>query len=230
MKHAGTCSVCGKHFERNRPLRGATCSARCRGVLRRRESVQRICKHCGSQFAVRPSSNVKFCSIACFNQSPHRGSRAKTPMLLNCSGCGKEFKRHAGHLTQRYCSVKCRDTKSEPPRRCKFCDREFTARRPTMLYCSRACGARNRFKGKQTYQVSTRAKAALMSDDPQCGRCGYHKVAGILQIHHKDRNKRNNTPENVELVCPNCHEEEHFAKSDGRYHSNKPQNRSVTLL
>ena len=42
-----------------------------------------------------------------------------------------------------------------------------------------------------------------------CERCGYSKVA-ILQVHHKDRNSQHNELCNLELLCPNCHYEEHY--------------------
>jgi hypothetical protein len=42
-----------------------------------------------------------------------------------------------------------------------------------------------------------------------CERCDYGKYE-ILQIHHKDRNRSNNDMSNLELICPDCHYEEHF--------------------
>jgi len=42
-----------------------------------------------------------------------------------------------------------------------------------------------------------------------CGRCGYTKYE-ILQVHHKNRNRNNNNLDNLELICPNCHCEEHL--------------------
>lgn len=42
-----------------------------------------------------------------------------------------------------------------------------------------------------------------------CERCGYNKIE-ILHLHHKDRNRRNNELGNLELICPNCHYEEHY--------------------
>ena len=41
-----------------------------------------------------------------------------------------------------------------------------------------------------------------------CERCGYSKKE-VLHLHHKDRNRNNNDPSNLELICPNCHYEEH---------------------
>ncbi len=42
-----------------------------------------------------------------------------------------------------------------------------------------------------------------------CARCTYNKYE-ILQVHHKDRNRNNNKLDNLELICPNCHYEEHL--------------------
>lgn len=42
-----------------------------------------------------------------------------------------------------------------------------------------------------------------------CERCGYNKKE-ILHVHHKDRNRTNNDMDNLELICPNCHYEEHY--------------------
>jgi len=30
-----------------------------------------------------------------------------------------------------------------------------------------------------------------------------------LELHHRDRNRRNNRPENLETLCANCHRLEH---------------------
>ena len=43
----------------------------------------------------------------------------------------------------------------------------------------------------------------------KCERCDYNKFE-ILQVHHKDKNRNNNELDNLALICPNCHYEEHF--------------------
>ena len=47
----------------------------------------------------------------------------------------------------------------------------------------------------------------------KCERCSYIKLE-ILQVHHKDRNRSNNDLSNLELICPNCHYEEHYFENN----------------
>ena len=83
--------------------------------------------------------------------------------------------------------------------------------------CSRACANKHRtgiqYKINRPKEnvVSERAlKIRLLKDRGRiCERCGYNKPE-ILQIHHKDRNRSNNNIDNLELICPNCHFEEHY--------------------
>ena len=46
----------------------------------------------------------------------------------------------------------------------------------------------------------------------KCERCGY-AVYQILQVHHIDRNRNDNSLDNLELLCPNCHAKEHYLKN-----------------
>ena len=39
-----------------------------------------------------------------------------------------------------------------------------------------------------------------------CNLCG---TKGDLLAHHKDRNWRNNVPENIQILCRSCHTKEH---------------------
>jgi DNA-directed RNA polymerase subunit RPC12/RpoP len=42
----------------------------------------------------------------------------------------------------------------------------------------------------------------------KCEECG--KTPKVLIIHHKDFNKDNDDPENLELLCPYCHFKKHL--------------------
>ena len=47
----------------------------------------------------------------------------------------------------------------------------------------------------------------------KCERCGYDKEQCVLHAHHKDRDKKNNSRNNLEILCANCHYIEHFKKT-----------------
>jgi hypothetical protein len=41
----------------------------------------------------------------------------------------------------------------------------------------------------------------------------------VLQVHHRDRDRTNNEPVNLEVLCPTCHDEDHFFSKDGKWSS-----------
>ena len=47
--------------------------------------------------------------------------------------------------------------------------------------------------------------------EPACAACGSVKK---LNVHHKDRNRKNNDYSNLEVLCPNCHSIEHMKHID----------------
>ncbi|MBI5102510.1 MAG: HNH nuclease family protein [Nitrospirae bacterium] len=57
----------------------------------------------------------------------------------------------------------------------------------------------------------------------KCGREFGHKDRGLLTVHHKDGNNRNNPPDgsNWENLCIYCHEDEHSRGLLGKYLSGK---------
>jgi hypothetical protein len=83
--------------------------------------------------------------------------------------------------------------------------------------CSRACSNilrtgikyhQGRPRDKVVSQQALKVRLSL-ARGKVCERCSYDKYE-ILQVHHKDRNRNNNELENLELICPNCHYEDHF--------------------
>jgi Zn finger protein HypA/HybF involved in hydrogenase expression len=106
---------------------------------------------------------------------------------MECLKCNTKTK------NQKYCSVQCQK------------DYEYT------LYIKRW------FEGKETgtyangFKVSNYVRRYLWEiHDNQCSRCGWNTpnpVTGkpILEVEHLDGNSENNKPENLDLICPNCH-------------------------
>jgi len=61
-------------------------------------------------------------------------------------------------------------------------------------------------------------------EELKCEECGYNKHPEILQVHHIDRDRTNNTIDNLKLLCPTCHEEDHFLNNDGRWNNKRSRN------
>ncbi len=128
-----------------------------------------------------------------------------------------EMQRNLGKV---YCSRACygRSCRKELP--CRVCEKPILASLNKRT-CSRACANTQRagtyYDGRQLKNnvVSQRAvKHQLIAARGQrCERCGYSKTE-ILNVHHKDRNRKNNNLSNLELICPNCHSEEHYLKNN----------------
>lgn len=85
------------------------------------------------------------------------------------------------------------------------------------ITCSRSCSNKHR-KGikykigrpKDKTKIFRVLKSKLTKGGKsKCERCDYNKIE-ILQIHHKNRNRNDNNLDNLEILCPNCHYEEHY--------------------
>ena len=65
---------------------------------------------------------------------------------------------------------------------------------------------------------STRA-AELVKQTGKCQECGHDGSESRLGIHHKDRNKHNQRPSNLAVLCHKCHMREHRHEiGGGAYH------------
>lgn len=138
----------------------------------------------------------------------------------NCQVCNKpiyrkpsEIKKSHGHA---FCSMDCYGKSIRKERPCLVCGTPIMAQFNKKT-CSRACANKHRagtkYLGRRPKDKVVHFKSLklrlLRNRVNQCAKCGYNKIE-ILQIHHKDRNRKNNNLENLELICPNCHFEEHL--------------------
>lgn len=140
-----------------------------------------------------------------------------------CAVCGKSVYRRPNELARAesglFCSQACygKSTRKEHP--CSICGTPILAGSHKKT-CSRACANKNRAGMRYTrnqprdkVRTQRAVKVRLLKQrGGQCERCSYSKVE-ILEMHHKDRNRNNNSLANLELICPNCHAEEHCLKS-----------------
>lgn len=165
-----------------------------------------------------------------------QGHRPRKGSYFICETCGDEFylcpsfiRQHEKHGSKiRFCSMKCYDKTgdknpfhgkkhttesknkmSENPNRPKF---QRGENNPNFL----RYGSESSYIGKT--DVWWRKK--LLKEIGECEKCGL-KDKRILTIHHKDRNKENNTRENLILLCWNCHNLDHYKSKTGAYHNCK---------
>ena len=139
-----------------------------------------------------------------------------------CVVCDKAIYRRPGVLKQNkgnvYCNQSCygRACRKEIP--CLVCGTLLLSGLNKKT-CSRSCANKNRTgisyntgRLKDKVQSQKRLKVRLLKTrGKQCERCGFD-VYQILQVHHIDRNRKHNELCNLELLCPNCHTEEHYLK------------------
>lgn len=143
----------------------------------------------------------------------------------------KEVRRGNGKFCSLSCASKVNGRKryeNRPKFTCAFCSIEFfrkkTLPKHGLVFCSRAHkDAAQRLGGIQEIQpphygtggaaASYRATAFRVYP-PRCNRCGYDTHVKILVVHHRDRDRTNNTSENLEILCPNCHAIEHWVEQE----------------
>lgn len=130
----------------------------------------------------------------------------------------------------RKCSVIYNNTKYPKRKRkkkyCKFCNKELIGKKRQNTFCNQSChqkyktkiyiekwlaGKVSGAKGNGGYSISKRVRDYLLKKaNYQCSRCGWSKVNSCtgnipLEIDHIDGNWKNNRPENLRVLCPNCH-------------------------
>lgn len=117
-----------------------------------------------------------------------------------------------------FCSMSCYGISCRKEKPCIICGKAILSGENKKT-CSRSCSNKNR-TGIRYKINSPRDKAKdirtlkiklLKNKGKICERCGYD-IYEILEIHHKDKNRKNNELSNLELLCPNCHTKEHYLK------------------
>lgn len=138
------------------------------------------CAFCNNQFISRIDQPRKYCSEAC-----SKFGRRKR-VQLSCASCNKSFERK-----------KCGLVNSKSG----------------LYFCCRNCKDNAQKLGgikeiqPSHYGTSTQPKYRHLFEEKDliCSRCGYNEFASSVQIHHKDKNRDNNTKENLMPLCANCH-------------------------
>jgi hypothetical protein len=108
-----------------------------------------------------------------------------------CLNCGKECVKYQSS-NGKFCSHKCQSD---------FQYKEYIKR----WLSGEESGTINKFSTSKSVR-----RYLFEINNSSCQKCGCSDVneftgKSILQIHHIDGNPTNNSPSNLELLCPNCH-------------------------
>ena len=117
-----------------------------------------------------------------------------------------------------FCSPACYGVSCRKEINCVICGKSILSGLNKKT-CSRSCSNKNREgikykinRPKDRVEDLRRIKVKLLNiRGKKCERCKYNKVE-ILQVHHRNRDRGDNSLENLEIICPNCHYEEHYFK------------------
>lgn len=163
------------------------------------------CIQCGTPKSVRQidldRGDGRFCSKTCFADW-HRGRKrvSHAPNKI-CALCAAPFYRHPSKAKSSsglyYC---CRDHKDQAQR----LDSTISGVLRPSHY-----GSGN---GSSDYR-----ERALAHFNNVCDCCGFSDVPEVLVVHHRDRDRTNNTLDNLRILCPTCHDVDHFRAGDGRF-------------
>ncbi|MBI5456259.1 HNH endonuclease [Candidatus Kaiserbacteria bacterium] len=144
----------------------------------------------------------------------------RTPNV-KCAVCEKLVYRRPVELQisngKAYCGQICYGLSQRKETPCAVCKIPILASKHAKT-CSRACA--NKYRTGIKYKLGRPKKDKVQNQralklrliqerGTKCERCGYSKIE-ILQVHHCDRDRNNNELKNLELICPNCHYEEHY--------------------
>lgn len=143
--------------------------------INKRTSVAIRCKVCGYEWTISP------CSIMPSNTKKHAfgGCPACKYEEVECAYCHKKIKRLKTELAKNQSGYN---------------------------YCSRECG--NRHKNlliMQTKDGTAYRRNAFLHYPHQCDICGWDEDERVLEVHHLDENRENNSIENLRILCPICH-------------------------
>lgn len=187
------------------------------------------CVICSTPFLPKPNTTGKYCSLTCASRSRAKGATRrvneenylKTPTF--CKGCDKILPYQKVLNKAVFCGSSCSATfhnqqRGRSTKLCDCCNTPFVYSNKSQRYCSRKCfgiikknitTVRKFEKGlidrRPTMKRILLDRHGHKCQDSRCGIEMWHDQPVPLELDHIDGNAGNNMPDNVRLLCPNCH-------------------------
>lgn len=173
------------------------------GLVSKERAIKRyydnpaFCKYCGQIIELRDGEipaitrQRVFCSPEChskFQSQKMIDNKIKKRKPKYCLNCGKELNRHQN----KYCSSHCQQ---------EFQYKEYIDKWKNGMIDGLSGG----------YQLSENIRRYIREKfNNKCCECGWDKINPVtgrlpLEVHHIDGNYKNNSEDNLTLLCPNCH-------------------------
>lgn len=201
------CEKCGKDHDGSYGS-GRFCSQKCAcsfstKAVNYNELKDGNCSVCGKEMKIKKfASSLLVKCEDCRKQRFYSKSGYKKPyqekVIVVCYTCGKEFKRIKSRVSKtNFCCKKCYlegyGKSIRGPLIKKWLETDWN---PT--------------KGKSGEIPKFIRKYLFDKHNNKCTRCGWSKInetTGLipLEVEHLDGDWKNNRPENLDLICPNCH-------------------------
>lgn len=67
--------------------------------------------------------------------------------------------------------------------------------------------------------LSCKGARRLRNERGRCERCGHDGSESRLEVHHRDRDKRNQEPSNLVVLCHQCHMQDHAEAGETGWHA-----------
>ena len=165
-------------------------------------------------------------------------------MIRNCNICEKPYQAEQRYLNRGQgltCSRTCgtilasqkKVVKHEPNVVCAYCQTPFYKResrldksKSGLFFCCREHkDLSQRLGGIQeimpshygTARTPSYRKKAFALLPNLCARCGWDLYPDVLEVNHIDKDRTNNSIDNLEILCPTCHQVFHFLDKSGRW-------------
>ena len=162
-----------------------------------------------------------------------KSARVMTILQVECKSCGKqtEVDLRKYNLYKKYeWDFHCPDCKNQKREgritdTCPVCGKTFTRIKSAkksksgLYFCSQSCAATynnshyRRGENNPNWIDGSHAgrayiKAAFRTYKHKCAMCGLTEEC-CLQVHHIDKNRGNDNPDNLIILCANCHSRIH---------------------
>ena len=171
-----------------------------------------ICEYCGSEFYTE-NKHQRFCSRSCSAKHTNRLRPQRT--IESRLKTSESLKRSWGNIHES--SIEIFENQ-----KCIYCGKDIHTIVKKREFCCQECRTQYNYEKKvkdwldnpsivsSTFIPRYIKRWMFENRGCRCEECGWHEVnqsTGLvpLQIHHIDGDCTNNHPDNLKLLCPNCH-------------------------